>query len=256
MGKKRPYVKKYRTNRDTISINMEQVANEDPLFPYHSEAPPSDIRRLYKKGHQFCSPSEPKKHRKKALKRHGDNINLDALSLNLKEHSGPFLGKPDEALLPSEIYKLERAYRERPSSLPPEIRRKMDEGRQKNLESLYGTTPEKSRWKPTIYNEKEFDKILYRGKPSKNISLNPEPGEKLEEVFALDGHSLVHVVYDKNDGYVGLSERKRLSKSKLEKYSKGYKGAADFFNYLSLLAEFQAQDRQRIISKLKKMYDK
>ena len=170
--------------------------------------------------------------KKRELKRHGDNIDVDAVSLNLREHLG-LLG------------------------LQPEIRRQMDEGMQKNLESLYGTKPEKPRLKPAVYNENDFDKILYSGKPGKYISLNPKPGEKLEEVLALDGHSLVHVVYDKNDGYVGLLERKRLSKSKVEKYSsKRYKGAADFFNYLSVLAEFQAQDRQRTISKLKKMYDK
>jgi len=79
MGRKKPCVKKYSTNVDTISLNIEQFINEDPRFPYHSEPPPSDIRRLYKKGHQFCSPSVP-----------AENLRLflDGLKREYKRHPG------------------------------------------------------------------------------------------------------------------------------------------------------------------------
>jgi hypothetical protein len=212
MGKKKPDVKKYSTNVDTISLNIEQFTNEDPRFPYHSEPPPSDIRRLYKKGHQFCSPSEPKKARKKKreLRRHGENINVDALSLNLKDHSGPFLGKPDEVLPPSEIYKLEEAYRTNPSSLPPEIRHKMDEGRQKNLESLSGRNSVKPKPNLHIYNSEEFDKVLCK-------KYFPKTGTT---VYAIKGNNLINLLLDGKTKKVILREEMRLSKSKIQQYSK------------------------------------
>ena len=82
MGKKKPDVKKYRTNpdTDTISINMEQVANDNPLLREHSGpflTNPDDVsslgnppraRDLYKKGVMLCSPSEPHKNLKPTWK--------------------------------------------------------------------------------------------------------------------------------------------------------------------------------------------
>jgi hypothetical protein len=225
---------------------MEQVANEDTRFPYHSEPPPSDIRRLYKKGHQFCSPSEPKKARKKkrGLRRHGDNINVDALSLNLNDHSGPFLTEPDEVLPPSEINKLERAYRTNPSSLPPEIRHKMDEGRRKNLESLYGRKPDKSRWKPTVYNREEFDEILWGPKHRHSL------GRNMREIYAVKGNRVVNLVYDTKDNSCVFREHMVLPRAKIEELHDDLEGNSGIYDYLTLLSLFQSQEHYDIARKL------
>ena len=242
MGKKKPYVKKYRTNVDTISLNVEQFTQADPLFPYRTDPHSDDPRRLYKKGHQFCpesGPRIPKKRRK--LKRHGDNINLDTFSLNLKEHSGPFLGRPDEVLPPSEINKLERAYKENRSSLPPEIRYKMDEGRQKNLESLSGRNP---AWKPTVYDENEFDRILWGPKHRCNL------GRNKREIYAVKGNRVVNLVYDAKDNSCVFREQMILPRAKIEELHDDLEGDSGIYDYFTLLSLFQSQEHYDIVKKL------
>jgi len=63
MAKKKTVDKTYRTNKDTISLNVEQSSAHLGLFPYaekwegeddHWWLPPSDPRKLRKKGSQIC----------------------------------------------------------------------------------------------------------------------------------------------------------------------------------------------------------
>lgn len=62
-GRKR-HVKAFHTNEDLVSINMENVCNENPLCPLKTEQYPEDPRRLYKKGHSVLLPDGPAKRRK------------------------------------------------------------------------------------------------------------------------------------------------------------------------------------------------
>jgi hypothetical protein len=63
MEKRKKINKIYRTNKDTISLNVEQFSTDLGLFPYaekwegeesHWWLPPSDPRKLRKKGSQVC----------------------------------------------------------------------------------------------------------------------------------------------------------------------------------------------------------
>ncbi len=63
MAKRKKVEKIYRTNKDTISLNVEQFSANIGLFPYaekwegdenHWWLSPSDSRRLRKKGSQIC----------------------------------------------------------------------------------------------------------------------------------------------------------------------------------------------------------
>ncbi len=63
MAKKKTIDKRYRTNKDTISLNVEQFSAQLGSFPYaekwggdedHWWLPPIDSRNLRKRGSQIC----------------------------------------------------------------------------------------------------------------------------------------------------------------------------------------------------------
>lgn len=53
-AKKPKLDKRYRINRDTLSLNSEEFCNQDPLCPFHTETDIPDSRRLRKKGTLVC----------------------------------------------------------------------------------------------------------------------------------------------------------------------------------------------------------
>ncbi len=66
MAKKKVYpTKVFRTNPDTIAINVQQFTDQDPLFPYPTgkiEEPP--YCSLLKRGASVLGPDNPKERKK------------------------------------------------------------------------------------------------------------------------------------------------------------------------------------------------